>query len=86
MKRIDVHYGGQTYSVGGRSLEEFKAEIDAGVASGGHWLVVNDGEGERRDAHLLVTAASTLALVPIPDLSDEETPGTDAQAAAAGHA
>ena len=82
MKRIDVHYGGQIYSVGGRSLEEFKAEIEAGLTSGGYWLVVNDGEGERRDAHLLVTAATALALVPIPDPSESESSATGAEAVA----
>ena len=71
MKRIDIHYGGQTYSIGGRDLSEVKKEITDGIAGGGsYWLVVNDGEGERRDAHLLLTAASTFALIPVPDSNE----------------
>ncbi len=67
MKRIDVHYGGEVYSIGGRDFDELKREITDGIAAGGHWLVVNDGEGHPRPAHLLLTAGTILALVPIPD-------------------
>lgn len=70
MKRIDIHYGGQLYSVGGRSLEELEREIVDGLTGGAHWLVVNDGEGQRRDAHLLITPGTDIALIPIPDESD----------------
>lgn len=65
MKRIDLHYGGSLYSVGGRSLEEVQREIERAAASGG-WLRVNDGEGARRDAYLWVCAGVPIALVPIP--------------------
>lgn len=67
MKRIDIHYGGQTYSVGGRELADLQQEISEGLAKGAYWLVVNDGEGERRDAHLLITASSDVALIPVPE-------------------
>lgn len=67
MKRIDIHYDGQTYSVGGRELGDLQREIIEGIAKGAHWLVVNDGEGERRDANLLITPATTIALIPVPD-------------------
>ena len=33
----------------------------------GTWLLVNDGEGTRRDAYLWISAGTSIALVPIPD-------------------
>lgn len=69
MKRIDVHYGGNLYSVGGRPLDDVQRDVERAAASGG-WLLVNDGEGARRDAYLWVAAGVPLALVPIPDDMD----------------
>lgn len=65
MKRIDIHYGGDQYSVGGRDLAELQDEI-----TGGHdprWLKVNDGEGAPRTAYLLLAPGIPIAVVPIPD-------------------
>lgn len=73
MKRIDLHYGGQLYSVGNREIDEMRAEVESLRVDGG-WIVVNDGEGAQRDAHLWVTAGVPLALIPIPD----ETGGSSA--------
>jgi hypothetical protein len=70
MKRIDIHYGGQTYSVGGRELHDLEQEIIDGIASGGHWMLVNDGEGQRLDAHLLLMPGSPIALIPVPEQVD----------------
>lgn len=70
MKRIDLHYGGHFYSIGGRELADVQSEIESYHDSGG-WLLVNDGEGARRDAYLWLTGGTSIALVPIP----EETPG-----------
>lgn len=68
MKRIDIHYAGQIYSVGGREFDVLQNEITDGLASGGpSWLVVNDGEGHRRDAYLLLTPGAPLTLIPVPD-------------------
>ncbi|RLK52637.1 hypothetical protein [Microbacterium telephonicum] len=66
MKRIDIEYGGRMYSVGGREPDEVMREIEEGIESGHHWLRVNDGEGMRRDALLLVTPGVPIAVVPIP--------------------
>ncbi|WP_345801423.1 hypothetical protein AAIB33_18490 [Microbacterium sp. AZCO] len=71
MKRIDIIYGGHSYSVGGRELDEIQNEIVTGLANGHHWLKVNDGEGMKRDAFLLITPGSNVSLVPIPS----EVPG-----------
>jgi hypothetical protein len=66
MKRIDLHYGGTLYSVGGRELDDLQAEISS-MSSEGGWLLVNDGEGARRDSYLWVTTGVPLALIPVPE-------------------
>jgi len=71
MKRIDIRYGGDTYSVGGRDLEELRQEILSGLERGRYWLTVNDGEGMRRDAQLLITPGVPLCLIPIPNPDGE---------------
>jgi len=71
MKRIDIRYGGDTYSVGGRDLEELRQEILTGLDSGKYWLIVNDGEGMRRDAQLLITPGVPISLIPIPSPDEE---------------
>jgi len=75
MKRIDIQYGGDHYSVGGRQLEDLQQEIETGLASGVHWLAVNDGEGNRRQAFLLLTPGVPLTVIPIP--SDPSENGVD---------
>jgi hypothetical protein len=69
MKRIDVVYGGQNYSLPDRDPDELRAEILERTAEnpGGWWMQVNSGEGQPRPTFVLVTAASDLALIPIPD-------------------
>lgn len=67
MKRIDIVYGENAYSVGGRDLDELMAEIMSGLADGGHWLQVNHGEGARHDAFLLIGPGTPIALIPIPE-------------------
>ncbi|MGC5225286.1 hypothetical protein ACPW96_22185 [Micromonospora sp. DT81.3] len=66
MKRIDLHYGNHLYSVGGRELADMQAEIELLMDNGG-WLVVNDGEGTRRDSYLWISPGVPLSLIPIPD-------------------
>jgi hypothetical protein len=64
MRRIDISYGGQWYSIGDRSLEEVHEEIRAGVLAGHHWLEVNEGEGQSHPAYLSITPGVPIALVP----------------------
>ena len=66
MKRIDIYYDGEHYSVGGRRLDDLLREVEAGLAKGFFWLEVNDGEGTMRPAHLLITPGVPLAVIPIP--------------------
>ncbi|MGN6220829.1 MAG: hypothetical protein ACTHNQ_15110 [Microbacterium sp.] len=67
MKRIDIYYGGEHYSVGGRRFDELRQEIERGLEHGRYWLEVNDGEGMMRTAFLMLTVGVPLAIVPIPD-------------------
>jgi len=70
VKRIDVMYGGRQYSIGGRNADEIMREIEEGVASDApRWLVLNDGEGHNRPAHLLLGKGIDIAVIPIPDES-----------------
>lgn len=71
MKRIDIYYGGEHYSVGGRRLDDLRQEVEVGLMAGTHWLEVNDGEGMMRTAYLMITAGVPLAIVPIPDIPEE---------------
>jgi hypothetical protein len=74
MKRIDIYYGGEHYSVGGRRVEDLRAEIEAGLDAGTYWLEVNDGEGQMRSALLLLSPGVALAVVPVPDEDPASSP------------
>jgi len=65
VKRIDVHYDGNLYTISNRELAEVQEEIAAAQREGG-WLLVNNGEGTRRDAYIWVRGGIPIALVPIP--------------------
>ncbi|WP_394279515.1 hypothetical protein [Microbacterium sp.] len=71
MKRVDIHYGGELYSVGDTSYEDLVAQVSAALVAGHGWINVNDGEGAPRPAHLLISPGVQIALVPIPDDPDE---------------
>jgi len=73
MKRIDINYGGERYSVGERDLDQVKKEIETGLALGPRWLEVNEGDGMPRTAFLLITPGVPMSLIPIP----EEPPADD---------
>lgn len=70
MKRIDIIYGADRYSVGGREFDDLKREIQEGIASGPLWLEVNEGEGAPRAAYLMLLPGVPIALIPITDDSD----------------
>lgn len=70
MKRIEILYGGETYTVGGRDYDDLKAEIVAALAAGHGWLPVNHGAGGVTATELLVTPGVPLALL-IPDATPE---------------
>jgi len=63
MKRIDITYGGEHYSIADRDLHDVQSEVakalDAGTTC---WLEVNSGEGRMRPAVLALTAGTAIAL------------------------
>jgi hypothetical protein len=68
MKRINIDYAGNHYSVGGRDVDQVQQEIEKIVTSGEPgWLTVNHGEGVPQEARLLITAGTPIALLPIED-------------------
>jgi hypothetical protein len=63
MKRVDVQYDGEHYSIGGRELSEVQDEVARGLDSGRTtWLEVNYGEGKSRPAVLALSPGVTIAL------------------------
>ena len=74
MKRINITYGGHHYTVGHRELTDLKAEIDMAILSGTpYWLTVNQGEGAFEKAEIMITAASSIAIIGVnPPPADEE--------------
>jgi hypothetical protein len=80
MKRINIRYGGTTYSVRDRDLAELQQEISTAVAAGQpYWLTVNEGEGTPRSALLLFTPGVDCALVPLPESQPELDPSGEAE-------
>lgn len=77
MKRIDVLYGGQEFSIAGRELDDVRDEVRAAISAGQGWLSVNIGEGITAPAALLVTPGVPLALLPVAgddDLDEDPRP------------
>jgi hypothetical protein len=75
MKRIDIFYGGEHYSVGGVDFDALQSDIEAIIVRGGGWLLVNDGEGEVREAYLYLSPGVSIAIVPVPERGDAEGEG-----------
>jgi hypothetical protein len=63
--RIDIIYGGHAYSVGQRTLEALRSDVERALAQGSGWIEVNDGEGSPQAAHLLITPGVDLAILPL---------------------
>lgn len=64
MNRIEIVYGGRPYSIGGRELDEFQAEVSAAAMSKtAYWLKVNAHEGRVEDAYLLIAPGIPIAII-----------------------
>lgn len=75
MKRINIRYGSEQYSVAGRELRDLQDEIAAGIDSGRtFWLQVNDGSGVAQLAVLAITPGIAISLTPIRDPDEELDP------------
>ena len=77
MTRIDISYGGEWFTVGDRSPAQLNREIESGLATGHHWLVVNDGDGSTRKAYLSISPGVPLAIVPVPSTLEEGEGGLE---------
>jgi hypothetical protein len=74
MKRINMVYGGISYSIGRRDLDDLQNEIASALKKGDpYWLMVNHGEGMPQETRLLITRGVDLALIPVaePEQSPE---------------
>ncbi|RFA08566.1 hypothetical protein B7R54_04500 [Subtercola boreus] len=72
MKRLNIIYGGESYSVGDRDLDDVLAEIAAGLAAAEpRWLSVNYGEGVPRKALLLLSQGVDIAVIPVPGFDED---------------
>jgi hypothetical protein len=61
---VRIHHGGREYVIVDRDVDELRAQIADGLASGQpYWLPVKFGEGRPSDGVLLITAGVDLALV-----------------------
>ena len=66
IKRINIRYGGDHFTMASSDLDAVKGEIEAALAGGGvYWLHVNRGEGSFQSAELLITAGTPIALMGI---------------------
>jgi hypothetical protein len=80
LKRINIRYGGEHYTVANRALSEVQNEITTAIAEGRTlWLRVNRGEGTYQQADLLITAATPIALmgVDLPPVAQEPDAESD---------
>lgn len=73
MKRVDIVYGGQQYSLGGRSIESIRAEVSQAFTDGApYWLRVNSGGGRFEDAYLLIAPGIPFAVLNVkPENGDD---------------
>jgi hypothetical protein len=80
LKRINITYGGDHYTVANRALSEVQNEINSAIAEGKPlWLRVNRGEGSYQQADLLITSATPIALmgVDLPPVDTEHESGPE---------
>lgn len=74
MKRINVEYNGQHYTIPHRALSDVKKEIDDALISGKpHWMTVNSGEGSLQEAELLITQGISISLIGIEPTDPDKT-------------
>ena len=77
MKRININYGGEHYTIADADPELLKAEImEAILTERPFWLRVNHGEGTVRPADLLITASTPFALMGIEPSGPTDSPAS----------
>ena len=77
MKRININYGGEHYTIADADPELLKAEISQALITGHPlWLRVNHGEGTVRAADLLITAGTAIAVIGIEPSGPTDSPAS----------
>jgi hypothetical protein len=77
VKRINIIYGGEQYTIADADPEVIKADITQAITSGSpFWLRVNHGEGTVRAADLLITAGTAISLMGIEPSGPTDTPNS----------
>ena len=77
LKRINIRYAGEHFTLANRELSDVQAEIDTAIAEGRTlWLRVNRGEGAYQPADLLITASTPIALMGV-ELPPEDAAASD---------
>ncbi|MDJ0323489.1 hypothetical protein QMG61_06905 [Cryobacterium sp. PH31-AA6] len=73
MRRVDIVYGGQQYSLAGRTIESIQAEVLKAFTDGTpYWLRVNSGGGRFEDAYLLIAPGIPFAVLNVkPEIGDD---------------
>jgi len=80
MRRVDITYGGTTYSLPRTTVDEVKRTIeDAFAATGPQWMTVNFGEGKPQPVDILISSNVPITLAQISTEDDErvEVPRED---------
>lgn len=68
MKRIEIIYDGQRYSVGGGDIDALRAKVESvQTAAEPTWLDVFSDEGRPQPAQLLLLPGLPIALIPVQD-------------------
>ncbi|WP_345803303.1 hypothetical protein AAIB33_09550 [Microbacterium sp. AZCO] len=63
MPGVEIHYGGETYHIANRDVDDVAAEVLTATRNGGGWLNAVDGGGPTR---LLISAGVSVALNNLP--------------------
>ena len=68
MKRIEIVYDGERYSIGEQDLADLRATVErAQTSSEPVWLEVFRDEGRPQPAQLLLVPGVPIALIPVQD-------------------
>jgi len=72
MRRVDITYGGTTYSLPRTTVDEVRRTIeDAIAAPGPQWMTVNFGEGKPQPVDILISSNVPITLAQISTEEDE---------------
>jgi len=67
MSNVEVHYGGEVYTVVGQTVDDVQAQITEMLMSGiPGWLTAYDGHGSRNPFRLLIATGIPLSVAMAP--------------------